>query len=116
MAEFHDPSPPDDLGDPALDAPMTVRIEPGRRWSDPSARRAVRTDGRSPLPAAWVLVTGGDPSMNCWPYLKHDEVRSWPVTHAIEYAAAFRHASGRTEIEQATSAGRGDMDVEAFKG
>jgi hypothetical protein len=34
--------PRTELGDPAADPPMTVRIEPGRHWRDREARRAIR--------------------------------------------------------------------------
>lgn len=75
------------LGDPATDPPMTVRVHPDDDPMSPAARRVIRTDDPT---WAWVVVTGYVPDMA---FLPHEDVATWPITPPVRYCAAYRHAS-----------------------
>lgn len=112
VSEFYAPRAARDLGDPALDPPMTVRVHRGEdrtvRYS-PDARRAVRTTSDT---EPWVLVTGSG-GVGGW--LSHGDVQDWPVAHWLVCETAFaRHAPSRPAVLQPVE--RGDMDVDSFRG
>lgn len=116
--EFYGPARTADLGDPALDPPMTVRV---RGAEDRASRyaadawRAVRTTRLGTR--AWLLVAG--PSDEEWligGWLHDDEVRTWPVVHSTVNSAAFRLAAGHQAGHGEQVHERGDLDVDAFRG
>ncbi|HEY8590207.1 MAG TPA: hypothetical protein VIL55_11710 [Naasia sp.] len=88
--EFPDRPQAADLGDPALDPPMTVRVE---RWEDrmrDDVRRAVRTSADLP---PWIVVAAPESdsliTFNVGDYLSHYDVRTWPVCPAVVNEAAY---------------------------
>lgn len=113
-SEFYAPPPTErDLGDPATDPPMTVRVEDWSRRMQTDVRRAVRSDRRH-AGAVWVVVATGGVDVDAPDCLAHDDVRTWPVCPDVVNQAAY--AAGRTSTghgEQAHE--RGDMGVEAFR-
>lgn len=112
MSEFYAPARRDDLGDPATDPPLTVRVraEPGdqhARLFDRDAVRAVKTDDRDSCP--WFVVTGGS-----YAWFTDEQVSTWPVVPAYAVSAPWTRAA-QAEPAPATHE-RGDMDVDAFRG
>lgn len=105
MSDFYGPAGPMDLGDPATDPPMTVRVCPEDDPRSPDARRAIRTDSDA---WPWLRVTGGMPGMG---YYAH-ELATWPVQHPLLYCTAFHHAAHRASLRAEPV---GDMDVDAFR-
>ena len=105
VSDFYGPAAPADLGDPATDPPMTVRVHPDDDPRSPAARRAVRTDD-----GWWIVATAGG---QCMPRMRAPQtVADWPVQHPLVYCTAFRHAAHRAT---ATAEPVGDMDVDAFR-
>ena len=117
MSEFYGPAQPRDLGDPATDPPLTVRVQadPGdqhARLFDRDAPRAVLTS--DPHGLRWFVVAGRD-RVQEGRWLTDDEVRTWPVVPAYAVSAPWTLAAAQPA--PATSAHeRGDLDVEAFRG
>lgn len=115
--EFYD-APVRDLGDPATDPPLTVRVraEPGDRHArlfDRDTTRAVKMDGPSRAP--WIEVAGTEVG---WRFT-NDDVRDWPVVPALFVSVPWTFAAnhGPTLADHlATRHGRGDMDVDSFRG
>lgn len=90
VSEFYAP-PVRDLGDPAQDPPMTVRVE---RWADrrrTDVRRAVKVDDPR-LFDPWIVLSGGMPGV----WLTDDHVRTWPVCPDVVTQAAYALAARRT--------------------
>lgn len=111
VSEFYAPRAAPDLGDPALDPPMTVRVHRGEdravRYS-PDALRAVKTSERT-----WLLVAGDTDDIG--ETRLDDDVRGWPVVHWLICETAFaRHTPATPAMLQ--PAERGDMDVDSFRG
>ena len=114
MSEFYAPARRDDLGDPATDPPLTVRVQADpadqhARLFDRDAVRAVLTDANLGWP--WLLVAGGRVGAR----LSHDEVRTWPVVPAYAVSAPWTLNAQQTAPAPAAHE-RGDMDVDAFRG
>lgn len=111
MSEFYAaPVNPPRLGDPALDPPMTVRVE---RWEDrmrTDVRRAIKTDDGPRY--TWLIAVGGAGEVG--EFLSDDEVATWPICPAVVNQAAY--AVNRAPREGAVRPLVGDMDVDAFKG
>lgn len=146
MNEFADKARPAELGDPATDRPLTLRVGPRDDPNDPGAMRVIKsdeTDGEG-----WHRITG--PLVGEW--MSDEEVAHWPYTsHALAAAAfappdpcrtfTFDGLDGVAEcscgvlgfnLRDRTHAGhwhathrravpafpaeRGDLDVTAFKG
>lgn len=114
--EFYD-APVRDLGDPATDPPLTVRVQGGQdrhvRLFDRDAIRAIKMadPGRAP----WIEVAGTEVG---WRFTDAD-VRDWPVVPALFVSVPWTLAAnhGPTLADHlATRHGRGDMDVDAFRG
>lgn len=143
--EFQDRARERDLGDPATDLPLTLRVYPDDDPSDPSARRVVKV-GQDDSPP-WLRITGGRSGMG----YDNAEVADWPYTSGTVAGAAFlppdQHRTFKFDgldgvaecscgvlgfnLRDRTHAGhwhathrkatplvveRGDMGVEAFKG
>lgn len=113
MSEFPDKAPAREVGDPALDPPMTVRVE---RWADrkrTDVRRAVKSDMSGGH--RWSILVGEIGRGGRW--LSDDDVRAWPVCPDVVTQTAYALAAGRI-----TAGGgerqdkRGDLDVTVFKG
>lgn len=86
-------SPRDDLGDPALDPPLTIRVHPDDDPRDPAARRVIKTD----LPSSgapdepWLVVIGTDLHRGML-LMGNEDVVTWPRQHWLVAATVFRHA------------------------
>jgi hypothetical protein len=112
--EFYD-TPVRDLGDPATDPPLTIRVQGGQdRWTrlfDPIAVRAIKT-----TEGHWVLVGGDTEDIGEDRY--DDEVRGWPVMPALFASTPWGDTNhGPTLADHLTTRhDRGDMDADAFKG
>lgn len=109
--EFYGPAEAAQLGDPAADPPLTVRMQPpvtwGRRFS-PITPRVVKVG-----PDQWCEV------FDRFYWRGDEEVADWPVQHPLEYGLAMRKTLGPLQPGRASAAQpteRGDMDVEAFRG
>lgn len=76
-----------DLGDPALDPPLSIRVHPDDDPRDPQARRVVRGGA-----GAWVQVTGELATVAMLGWVTTDEVASWPRQHWLVAATVFGHA------------------------
>jgi hypothetical protein len=108
VSDFYGPVGPVDLGDPATDPPMTVRVHPDDDPRSRSARRVIRVDDLGGV--RWVQVTGPPPGTERW---RTDRaVADWPVQHPLLYCTAFHHAAHRASL---TAEPVGDMDVDAFR-
>lgn len=83
--EFRDKAGARDLGDPATDLPLTLRVHPDDDPMDPQARRVVKTSDRDGC--AWLPVTDSSPIALRW--LDDAEVASWPYTSGTVAGAAF---------------------------
>lgn len=113
-AQYAGPTAPQ-LGNPAEDPPLTIRVHPDDDPKSPDARRVVKTD--RPGGGLWLQLTGptgGAIGFGC----HHETVAGWPVQHWLLAATTYGHAAAeerrRAQAEQAIE--RGDMDVVAFKG
>jgi hypothetical protein len=105
VSDFYGPAGPVDLGDPATDPPMVVRVHPDDDPRSPDARRVIRADT-----GWWLVVTcrwGVDEGA-----LVSSDVADWPVQHPLLYCTAFHHAAHRASV---TAEPVGDMDVDAFR-
>jgi hypothetical protein len=108
-----------ELGDPATDRFMTIRLEPPFTWErrhDPAARRALKV-GRGPL--CWSVFTLGADGPTEAEWRSDEQVMDWPVQHFLEAMVAGKKLHG--PLQPGRSAGeqrheRGDMDVDAFLG
>lgn len=115
--EFYDQTS-HDVGDPADDLPLTVRVQGGQdravRYSA-DAMRAVRTTATDAYP--WVIVAG---PAAVGASLSDAEVRDWTVMPALFVSTPWAMEAARTASGQpghgAQVHERGDLDVEAFRG
>ncbi|MGD9991121.1 hypothetical protein [Pseudonocardia sp.] len=83
--EFRDKARERDLGDPATDLPLTLRVHPDDDPMDPHARRVIRADSDGEDNYHWMQVTGPDA-------LEHWEdvgVADWPYTSHTQAGAAY---------------------------
>lgn len=84
-------SPRDDLGDPALDPPLTIRVHPDDDPRDSEARRVARAAPSSLTDLApWICLTG--PRHEIDMSFSDSAVVTWPRQHWLVAAAVFRHA------------------------
>lgn len=107
--EFYAPAAPPRLGRPEDDDPLTFRVQDWSRRLDASARRVMLVDWGTPNDYPWFVVSGRD--LDGRQRLSHDEVRDWPLAHAITYNTAYA-IQARKEGRAAASAGA----VEALSG
>jgi len=84
--EFADKARPAELGDPATDRPLTLRVHPDDDPRDPNSRRVIKNDDTDGC--AWCLVTGEGEGWDR--YMLDEQVMHWPYTNHALASAAFR--------------------------
>jgi hypothetical protein len=110
-----------DLGDPATDPLLTVRMQPPdtqARRLDPRTRRVVKLD---PSSAGWHEVGDHAWDMVPDPWHMDYDVRDWVRQDPITLGVAMDRGAGKAvppPAGKASSAAElvGDMGVESFKG
>jgi hypothetical protein len=117
--EFYAAPKGPDLGNPATDRFLTVRIEPPYTWErrhDPAVRRALKI-GRGDLPWTVFELGAAGPHEDHW--ASDEQVADWPIQSFIEAFVAGAKLDGPLQPGRATGEQRherGDMDVDAFAG
>lgn len=88
-----------DLGNPATDRPLTLRVGPRDDPNDPGAMRVIKsdeTDGEG-----WHRITG--PLVGEW--MSDEEVAHWPYTSHALASAAFRTPPDPWEFQRMADTG-----------